>query len=61
MPDPLEDEKHGVNINVLQIKEVDNTYVNSSKERMFDVVRLFVANCEGSVSLSDFSTRYSKQ
>ena len=55
MPDPLEDKKHGVNINVLQIKEVDNTYVNSSKERMFDVVRLFVANCEGSVSLNDFN------
>ena len=43
-----------ITADVLKVKEVENTYINSSKERMFDVVKLFVANAEGSISLSDF-------
>ena len=44
-----------ITANILKVKEVENTYINSSKERMFDVVKLFVTNAEGSISLSDFS------
>ena len=44
-----------ITADILKIKEVENTYINSSKERMFDVVKLFVTNAEGSISLSDFS------
>ena len=44
-----------ITVDVLRVKEDENTYINSSKERMFDVVSLFVTNAEGSVSLSDFS------
>ena len=39
-----------------EVKEDENTYINSAKERMFDVVSLFVTNAGGvPVSLSDFS------
>jgi len=55
MSEDGEKEEDGVNINILKVREVENTYVNSSKERMFDVVSLFVTNAEGSISLSDFS------
>ena len=43
-----------ITADVLKVKEVENTYINSSKERMFDVVKLFVTNAEGSISLSDY-------
>ena len=49
-----EEEDIKITVDVLKVKEVENTYINSSKERMFDVVKLFVANAEGSISLSDF-------
>ena len=49
-----EEEDIKITADVLKVKEVENTYINSSKERMFDVVKLFVANAEGSISLSDF-------
>ena len=52
--DTVED-KPKITADILKIKEVENTYINSSKERMFDVVKLFVTNAEGSISLSDFS------
>ena len=55
MSEEGEKEEDGVNINILKVREVENTYVNSSKERMFDVVSLFVTNAAGSISLSDFS------
>ena len=48
-------EEHKITSDILKVKEVENTYINSSKERMFDVVKLFVTNAEGSISLSDFS------
>ena len=44
-----------ITADILKVKEVENTYINSAKERMFDVVKLFVTNSEGSISLSDFS------
>jgi|TARA_B110000046_G_scaffold868_2_gene942 ribosome recycling factor len=49
-----EEEDIKITADVLKVKEVENTYINSSKERMFDVVKLFVTNAEGSISLSDF-------
>ena len=55
MSEDTEPAKPRVNINVLKVKEVENTYVNSAKERMYDVIKLFVTNAEGSVSLNDFS------
>lgn len=55
MSEETEPAKPRVNINVLRVKEVENTYVNSAKERMYDVIKLFVTNAEGSVSLNDFS------
>ena len=30
-----------ITADVLKVKEVENTYINSAKERMFDVVKLF--------------------
>ena len=48
-------EEPKITADILKVKEVENTYINSSKERMFDVVKLFVTNAEGSISLSDFS------
>ena len=55
MSEEGEKEEERIAISILKVREVENTYVNSAKERMFDVVGLFVANAEGSVSLSDFS------
>lgn len=55
MSEDTEPTKPRVNFDVLKVKEVENTYVNSAKERMYDVVKLFVTNAEGSVSLNDFS------
>ena len=55
MSEDTESTKPRVNFDVLKVKEVENTYVNSAKERMYDVAKLFVTNAEGSVSLNDFS------
>ena len=55
MSDPSEKNEPIITSDILKVKEVENTYINSSKERMFDVVKLFVANADGSISLSDFS------
>ena len=55
MSEDTETTKPRVNFDVLKVKEVENTYVNSAKERMYDVAKLFVTNAEGSVSLNDFS------
>jgi len=54
MSEASEQEDIKITADVLKVKEVENTYINSSKERMFDVVKLFVTNAEGSISLSDF-------
>ena len=48
-------DENRISTHILKVKEVENTYINSSKERMFDVIKLLVTNAEGSVSLSDFS------
>ena len=55
MSEDTAEDKPKITEDILKIKEVENTYINSSKERMFDVVKLFVTNAEGSISLSDFS------
>ena len=55
MSEDTAEDKPKITADILKIKEVENTYINSSKERMFDVVKLFVTNAEGSISLSDFS------
>ena len=55
MTDQKQTDEAKITVDVLRVKEDENTYINSSKERMFDVVSLFVTNAEGSVSLSDFS------
>ena len=55
MSEATAENKPKITADILKIKEVENTYINSSKERMFDVVKLFVTNAEGSISLSDFS------
>ncbi len=36
-----EEEDIKITADVLKVKEVENTYINSSKERMLDVVKLF--------------------
>ena len=54
MTDQKQTDEAKITVDVLRVKEDENTYINSSKERMFDVVSLFVTNAEGSVSLSDF-------
>ena len=55
MSDQKQTDEAKITVDVLRVKEDENTYINSSKERMFDVVSLFVTNAESSVSLSDFS------
>ena len=55
MSEDTAEDKPKITADILKIKEVENTYINSAKERMFDVVKLFVTNAEGSISLSDFS------
>jgi len=55
MSEEVEKDDVGVSADFLHVKEVENTYINSSKERMLDVVKLFVTNANGSISLSDFS------
>ena len=55
MSEPDQTDENRISTDILKIKEVENSYINSSKERMFDVINLLVTNAEGSVSLSDFS------
>lgn len=41
--------------NVVKLVEDQNSYINSSKERMNDVISLFLTNAENSIALNDFS------
>ena len=41
--------------NIVQIIEDENSYINSAKERMNDVIDTFLTNAENSVALNDFS------
>ena len=41
--------------NIVQIVEDQNSYINSAKERMNDVIDTFLNNAENSVALNDFS------
>jgi hypothetical protein len=40
MSETNQNEEAKVSIDVLRVKEDENTYINSSKERMYDVVKL---------------------
>ena len=42
-------------VNVVKLIEDQNSYINSSKERMYDVITSFVNNAENSIALNDFS------
>ena len=42
-------------VNVVKLIEDQNSYINSAKERMHDVISSFVNNAENSVALNDFS------
>tara|TARA_B100001057_G_scaffold500569_1_gene616376 strand:+ start:3590 stop:4303 length:714 start_codon:yes stop_codon:yes gene_type:complete len=42
-------------VNVVKLVEDQNSYINSSKERMNDVITTFVNNAENSIALNDFS------
>ena len=53
--DSNQEEEKKVDIGVLKIKPSENTYIISSKERMFDVIKAFVENSQGSIALNDFS------
>jgi ribosome recycling factor len=48
-------DKKKIDIDVLKLKPSENTYIISSKERMFDVIKAFVENSQGSIALNDFS------
>jgi len=41
--------------NVVKLVEDENSYIASAKERMNDVIELFIKNSEGSITLNDFS------
>ena len=41
--------------NVGRLSEEENSYIASAKERMNDVIELFITNSEGSITLNDFS------
>ena len=41
--------------NIVHISEDQNSYINSAKERMNDVIDTFLNNAENSVALNDFS------
>ena len=41
--------------NVVRLSEEENSYIASAKERMNDVIELFISNSEGSITLNDFS------
>ena len=55
MSEPDQADENRISTDILKVKEVENSYINSAKERMFDVINLLVTNAEGTVSLSDFS------
>ena len=46
--------------NIVHILEDQNSYINSAKERMNDVIDTFLNNAENSVALNDFSSIVSK-
>ena len=48
-------DKKKIDIDVLKLNPSENTYIISSKERMFDVIKAFVENSQGSIALNDFS------
>ena len=41
--------------NVVRLKEEENSYIASAKERMNDVIETFISSSEGSITLNDFS------
>ena len=41
--------------NIVHVVEDENSYINSAKERMNDVIDTFLTNAENSVALNDFS------
>ena len=49
-----EESKSGLR-NVVRLSEEENSYIASAKERMNDVIELFITNSEGSITLNDFS------
>ena len=49
------EEKNSAVKNIIQIVEDENSYINSAKERMNDVIDTFLTNAENSVALNDFS------
>ena len=49
-----EEKEKKIDIGVLKLKPSENTYIISSKERMFDVLKAFVENSQGSIALNDF-------
>ena len=42
-------------VNVVKLIEDQNSYINSAKERMNDVITALVNNAENSIALNDFS------
>ena len=42
-------------VNIVRLVEDQNSYINSAKERMHDVISTFVNNSENSIALNDFS------
>ena len=42
-------------VNVVKLIEDQNSYINSAKERMNDVISALVNNAENSIALNDFS------
>ena len=49
------EEKKSAVKNIVHIVEDENSYINSAKERMNDVIDTFLTNAENSVALNDFS------
>src|SRR6056300_1503878 len=41
--------------NVVRLSEEENSYIASAKERMNDVIEMFITNSEGSITLNEFS------
>ena len=42
-------------VNVVKLIEDQNSYINSAKERMNDVISALVNNAENSIALNDFN------
>ena len=49
------EEKNSAVKNIVHLVEDENSYINSAKERMNDVIDTFLTNAENSVALNDFS------